>query len=97
MAYPALASATRLAPVEEAQLRLKIHCLLAACRDHGATHLVLSALGCGAFRNPPDHVAALFREALQPPPALADAAAGVGGAFGDGAASVASIFDGCSD
>eukprot|EP01048_Picozoa_sp_COSAG05_P035453 COSAG05_NODE_15416_length_370_cov_0.885609_1_plen_27_part_01 len=26
--------------------------------------MVLSALGCGAFRNPPDHVAALFRAAL---------------------------------
>ena len=64
MSHPLLASATRLAPAETALLERKIHNLLATCRAHGATHLVLSALGCGAFRNPPDHVAALFRAAL---------------------------------
>lgn len=66
MAHPMLASAKRLAPAEEQLLRLKIHTLLTACRDNGATHLVLSALGCGAFRNPPDHVAELFKDALSP-------------------------------
>lgn len=56
-----------MAPEAEAELRLKIQTLLAACRDNGATRLVLSALGCGAFCNPPDHVAMLFKEALLSP------------------------------
>lgn len=38
---------------------------IAAC--HGQADLVLSAFGCGAFKNPPQHVAELFREALQEP------------------------------
>eukprot|EP01044_Picomonas_judraskeda_P030510 COSAG03_NODE_11005_length_617_cov_0.899614_1_plen_94_part_01 len=75
MAHPPLSSATRLAPFAEADLRTKIHTLLTACKEQGATHLVLSALGCGAFRNPPDHVAELFREALMPAPDAAAAAA----------------------
>ena len=29
--------------------------------------LVLGALGCGAFRNPPMHTAELFREVMQEP------------------------------
>jgi len=33
----------------------------------GNTHLVLSALGCGAFHNPPAEVAQIFREVLQEP------------------------------
>lgn len=33
---------------------------------HGIRHAVLSAFGCGAFMNPPDEVAACYREALQP-------------------------------
>lgn len=46
----------------------KIDALLHAC--HAAAHreLVLSAWGCGAFRNPPSEVARLFREAFGRPP-----------------------------
>ncbi|KAG2378703.1 hypothetical protein C9374_007851 [Naegleria lovaniensis] len=32
--------------------------------QHGVTHLVLSAFGCGAYRNPPQHVAQLFKQVL---------------------------------
>lgn len=67
LSHPVLSSATRLSPFAEGDLRTKINSLLTACMEHGATHLVLSALGCGAFRNPPDHVAELFKEALLPP------------------------------
>ena len=66
MSHPAMSTATRLAPTAEDDLRIKIRSLLTACNAHGATHIVLSALGCGAFRNPPDHVAELFKEALLP-------------------------------
>lgn len=34
---------------------------------HGHDALVLGALGCGAFRNPPRHVARLFHEILEEP------------------------------
>lgn len=43
----------RLAPDEADLLSAKIRAVLAAARAHGARAVVLSALGCGAFRNPP--------------------------------------------
>ena len=33
--------------------------------QHGVRHAVLSAFGCGAFRNPAHHVASAYREALE--------------------------------
>ena len=38
--------------------------MLATGLYRGHDSLVLSALGCGAFRNPPHHVAQLFKEVL---------------------------------
>ena len=38
---------------------------IAAHHDHDA--LVLGAFGCGAFRNPPRHIALLFKEVMQDP------------------------------
>lgn len=43
---------------------VKIRAILRIAAHHGATDLVLSAFGCGAFRNPPEHIAELFRAAL---------------------------------
>ena len=43
----------------------KIYNLLKACKAAGYKKLVLSAWGCGAFRNPPKEVAQLFKSALQ--------------------------------
>ena len=34
---------------------------------HGCDSLVLGALGCGAFRNPPRHIARLFHEVMEEP------------------------------
>lgn len=45
----------------------RIHRVLDVFRTHGATHLVLGAWGCGAFRCDPDDVADIFAEALQGP------------------------------
>jgi uncharacterized protein (TIGR02452 family) len=42
----------------------KIRAILRIAARHGHADLVLSAFGCGAFRNPPHHVARLFRETL---------------------------------
>lgn len=48
----------------EALMSAKIDCLLRVCAAAGYQRLVLSAWGCGAFRNPPDVVARLFRAAF---------------------------------
>jgi uncharacterized protein (TIGR02452 family) len=42
----------------------KIRILLKAALEAGVTHLVLSALGCGAFSNPPELVAQAFKDVL---------------------------------
>jgi uncharacterized protein (TIGR02452 family) len=43
---------------------VKIRAILRIAAHHGHADLVLGAFGCGAFRNPPHHVARLFRDAL---------------------------------
>lgn len=42
----------------------KILGLLRSCAHNGARILVLGAAGCGAFKNPPEDIAQLFRSAL---------------------------------
>eukprot|EP01102_Stenamoeba_stenopodia_P019964 TRINITY_DN7644_c0_g1_i1.p1 TRINITY_DN7644_c0_g1~~TRINITY_DN7644_c0_g1_i1.p1 ORF type:complete len:430 (-),score=88.40 TRINITY_DN7644_c0_g1_i1:161-1315(-) len=42
----------------------KIRAILNIALLNGHDSLVLSALGCGAYQNPPDHIAQLFREVL---------------------------------
>lgn len=48
--------------------RNKIRTILNIAILHGHTTLILSALGCGAFHNPPEDIALLFREALESEP-----------------------------
>ena len=63
---PALTAAGHYArPRERALMRHKISTLVEAAERAGCSAAVFSALGCGAYRNPPDEVAALFREALR--------------------------------
>lgn len=45
-------------------IKNKIRTIFRIACQHGQRNLVLGALGCGAFRNPPKHVAELFREVL---------------------------------
>ena len=40
----------------------KINAILCIAEMHNHRVLVLSAFGCGAFRNPPYHIACLFRQ-----------------------------------
>ncbi|KAI0479028.1 hypothetical protein GGR56DRAFT_672992 [Xylariaceae sp. FL0804] len=63
---PALsADGTRFASeVDRAELREKILLVLRASATHGATRLVLGAMGCGAFGCPPEEVAPMMRDAL---------------------------------
>lgn len=54
----------RLIPNVAEKTKQKIRCMLSTGLHHGHDALVLSALGCGAFRNPPRHMAQLFKEVL---------------------------------
>lgn len=46
-------------------IKNKIRTILRLGLVHGHDSLVLGALGCGAFRNPPHHIAKLFHEVIQ--------------------------------
>lgn len=54
----------RLCMAEEEITMEKIHAIFRIAIEKGITELVLSAFGCGAFCNPPEHVALLFRKAI---------------------------------
>ncbi len=47
--------------------QVKIRAILRIAAHQGQTELVLSAFGCGAFRNPPQHMAELIRAVLVEP------------------------------
>merc|ERR1712039_167136 len=45
-------------------MRDKVKAIIAAAVEDGCTACVLGCFGCGAFKNPPELVAAMFREEL---------------------------------
>src|SRR5262245_21912909 len=49
---------------DAAEARRRIVAQLDTMRRHGVRHAVLGAFGCGAFRNPADQVARMYREEL---------------------------------
>lgn len=51
-------------PFDEDEARARIEAQLDTLRDAGVRYAVLSAFGCGAFHNPADRVALLYRDAL---------------------------------
>ena len=54
----------RIAPELVEGVKNKIRTIFRIALDKHESNLVLGALGCGAFRNPPRHVAELFKEVL---------------------------------
>ena len=54
----------RIAPELVEGVKNKIRTIFRIAIDCGQKNLVLGAIGCGAFHNPPKHVAELFREIL---------------------------------
>ena len=54
----------RLTPIMVQAAKNKIRTLLRIAIDNAQVNLVLGALGCGAFHNPPAHMAELFAEVL---------------------------------
>ena len=51
-------------PADQELLDRKIRTMLRVLANYKQTHLVLGALGCGAFRNPPLLVASIFKRIL---------------------------------
>ena len=49
---------------ESGDARRRIAAQLDTLRNHGLRHAVLSAFGCGAFRNPADRVAAIYTDEI---------------------------------
>jgi uncharacterized protein (TIGR02452 family) len=42
----------------------KVRLIFQVARQKGVSHLVLGALGCGAYRNPPEEVAKIFKKVI---------------------------------
>ena len=64
---PDLTSYGTLVPWAAAATKTKIRTMLRIGLLHGHDAIVLGAWGCGAFRNPPEHMAQLFHEVLREP------------------------------
>ena len=64
---PALESRERIEPELKEPIKNKIRTIFRIGLLHGHDSLVLGALGCGAFRNPPSHIAKLFHEVMEEP------------------------------
>jgi len=64
---PELKDATHLADSMKAGTKNKMRTILRIGLRHGHDSLVLGALGCGAFCNPPSHIAQLFHEVFEEP------------------------------
>lgn len=65
MNRPELTPAGEIAPHLVKGVKNKIRTILNIGLRHGHDSLVLSAFGCGAFRNPPEHMAKLFHEVIR--------------------------------
>ena len=61
---PLTSNKQKLSPEIVEKTKQKMRCMFATGLLYGHDSLVLSALGCGAFRNPPCHMAQLFKEVL---------------------------------
>ena len=49
----------------EAQTEAKVRVVLSTAASHGVRVVVLSALGCGAFHNPPKSIATIFKTVIE--------------------------------
>lgn len=65
--HPDLKDATHLADSMIEGTKNKMRTILRIGLRHGHDSLVLGALGCGAFCNPPSHIARLFHEVFEEP------------------------------
>ena len=52
-------------PFDAVEARKRIVAQLDTLSSHGVRHAVLGAFGCGAFRNPTEQVARIYREEVE--------------------------------
>jgi len=64
-AHPPLTPKVELLPEYVIGTKRKIKTILNLGLEHGHDCIVLSAFGCGAFKNPPRHIARLFKEVIK--------------------------------
>ena len=57
----------RYTPAEEEYMTHKARTILRIAHENGQNALILGALGCGAFHNPPKHVAEIFKKVIAEP------------------------------
>ena len=67
VSHPPLDKNGLMYPREQEQTKDKIRTILRIAMEHCHDSLVLGALGCGAFGNPPGQVARLFHEVFEEP------------------------------
>lgn len=67
MNRPKIKDATHIADDLIEGMKNKMRTILRIGLRHGHDSLVLGALGCGAYRNPPSHIAKLFHEVFEEP------------------------------
>lgn len=67
IAHPPLDNNGLMLPKEQEQTKNKIRTIFRIAMEHCHDALVLGALGCGAFGNPPAQVAKLFHEVFEEP------------------------------
>lgn len=65
--HPTLVGPQEICPEHAEATKGKIRAILRACFHGGNDAIVLGAFGCGAFRNPPAHIARLFHEVFEEP------------------------------
>ena len=58
----------RLSAADAARLRRKVELVLQVAHRHGHDAVVLGAMGCGAWKCPPEHVAEIMRDVLRRTP-----------------------------
>ena len=62
--HPMLTPEGRLADADAARLAVKVELVLQLAHRHGHDGVVLGAMGCGAWKCPPDHVAEVMADVL---------------------------------
>jgi uncharacterized protein (TIGR02452 family) len=74
----------RLEPKSASKTKRKLGAVLSIGLDHGHDAIILSAFGCGAFKNPPEQIAEIFKELLIADPGSAYSSSATAGRQGKG-------------
>jgi hypothetical protein len=76
--------ASHWSPKSASKTKRKLGAVLSIGLDHGHDAIILSAFGCGAFKNPPEQIAEIFKELLIADPGSAYSSSATAGRQGKG-------------